>query len=50
MFEATDSSGSGASLLTQYLSAGSRVESVLCQEDASVALVEKAYYYLADKM
>ena len=27
----------------------SRVESVLCQEDGRVALVEKAYYYLAGK-
>ena len=27
----------------------SRVESVLWQEDGRVALVEKAYYYLAEK-
>ena len=37
-------------LHTQYPSAASRVESVLGQEDARVALVENAYlYYLAEK-
>ena len=37
------------SLLTQYPSVGSRVESVLCQEDARVALVENAYCYLVEE-
>jgi len=63
MFEARDSSGiidnreggwgriSGIALqlLTQYLSAGSRLESVLWQEDGRVTLVEKAYYFRAEK-
>ena len=51
MFEAMDSSGSdlhySRSIPRQVVD--SRVESVLCQEDARVALVEKAYYYLAEK-
>ena len=49
MFEAMDSSGSGTiTTHAVYPSAGSRVESVIGQEDARVALVENTYY-LAEK-
>ena len=50
MFEAMDSSSAlhySHSIPRQVVE--SRVESVLCQEDGRVALVEKAYYYLAEK-
>ena len=53
MFEVMDSSGSGTVPFTTHaLSLGMQVvesESVLCQEDARVALVENVYYYLAEK-
>ena len=49
MFKAMNSSA--LQLLTQYPSAGCRVCTIseLPKEDSRVALVEKAYFYLAEK-
>ena len=51
MFEARDSSGSAIQLLSQYpgQAVEYRVETVLWKDDGRVALVEKAYYFLAEK-
>ena len=48
MFEARDSSGSAIQLLTQYprLAVDHRVS---VDEDDRVTLVEKVYYFLAEK-
>ena len=52
MFEAMDSSGIAPQLLSQYpwQAVESRVQSVLWKEDGRVTLLEKACYFLTEKM